>query len=281
MRRNRLALTASAAAAVLAAALTGAASAGGSVPAPPAQPRGLDHFLCYQATAVAGVPTFKVPPGVSLLNQFSSAPFTPTFRTVSMHCNPALKVVTTATGQVISYPPASPSWHLLCFLIAGVQQPNSHIVRVTNQFGTGQLKTAGPAQFCLPSLKSTQTPPVFNPPGPNEIQPDHFTCYPVRYTTSGPRFSPPPMVAAGDQFDNFKPITLRVSAPVKLCVPTQKTVGGVVTPIKNPAAHLLCFAVSQTPVITPVWDQNQFGVGELSIRATQSLCLPSFKKLIK
>jgi hypothetical protein len=89
------------------------------------------------------------------------------------------------------------------------------------------------------------------------------------------------VVAAGDQFGNFQPVTLKVGPPVKLCVPTQKTVGGTVTPIKNPRAHLLCFAVSQTPRITPIWDQNQFGVGELTIGPTQTLCLPSFKTLIR
>jgi hypothetical protein len=51
-------------------------------------------------------------------------------------------------------------------------------------------------------------------------------------------------------------------------------------PISNPAAHLLCFTVSQTPVISPIWDQNQFGTGELSISTVSTLCLPSSKVLI-
>ena len=50
--------------------------------------------------------------------------------------------------------------------------------------------------------------------------------------------------------------------------------------ITNPDAHLLCFQVSLTPVITPVWDQNQFGTGQLAIGQTRTLCLPSSKVLI-
>ena len=43
--------------------------------------------------------------------------------------------------------------------------------------------------------------------------------------------------------------------------------------------HLLCFPVSQTPII-PVLDQNQFGTSVVHIRATNWLCVPSTKKVI-
>ena len=42
-------------------------------------PGGLDHFLCYNAATVTGAPTFKIPKGVTLANQFSSTPFKPKF----------------------------------------------------------------------------------------------------------------------------------------------------------------------------------------------------------
>jgi len=60
----------------------------------------------------------------------------------------------------------------MCYSITAIQRPNRHRVLVTNQFGAAKLDTGAPNQFCLPSLKSLQTPPVFNPPAPNEIMPD-------------------------------------------------------------------------------------------------------------
>jgi hypothetical protein len=243
----------------------------------------LDHFICYQVTSFVGAPGFVIPPRVKLKNQFSAAAFVPTFGPVNRHCNPALKVVTTPAGQK-QYPPQSPSWHLLCFAITATQNPNTHTVMVSDQFGQGMLQTGPPQRFCLPSLKSLQSPPVFNPPGPTEIQPDHFTCYPV--TLQSGSFTPPGTVQVADQFSSAL-TTVQVTRPNSLCVPTKKVVfdaAGVktVTKITNAVAHLLCFNITQTPLFTgTVWDQNQFGVGAMTVVKTASLCVPSFKTLIK
>lgn len=68
-----------------------------------------------------------------------------------------------------------------------------------------------PTSLCLPSLMSLVTLPVFNPPGPTEVQPDHFTSYPVSYlkgTTT--KFAPPPVVQVIDQFDpTGAPVTVK------------------------------------------------------------------------
>jgi hypothetical protein len=241
----------------------------------PAAVTGLDHFLCYDVSPVPGTVPITPPTGVTLANQFSPSPFKPKFSPVDLHCNPALKVV--PSGQ---FKPVSPSWHLMCFSIAGTKQkPNQHIVQVANQFGTAKLQTAGPDQFCLPSLKSLASPPVFNPPGPGEIMPDHFTCYPVRAQGTS-HFKLPTKLKVQDQFGGLVPAT--VTAPTELCVPTQKTVKGAIKgPITNPAAHLLCFPVTKTPVKSPIADQNQFGTGLLNVANTATLCLPSDKRLIR
>jgi hypothetical protein len=44
---------------------------------------------------------------------------------------------------------------------------------------------------------------------------------------------------------------------------------------------LLCYPVTKTPVIPTVWDENQFGTSKLSVRATNALCVPSIKRVIK
>ena len=258
------------------------AASAANVPLPAAGPTGLDHFLCYSASTLPGQ-NFVIPPKVKLKNQFSTKAFLATFGPVVQHCNPALKVVSTATGTQ-SFPPQSPSWHLLCFAIRGNQVPSTHLVQVTDQFGQGRLKTGPPQHFCLPSLKSTQTPPVFNPPGPNEIMPDHFTCYPV--TLKSGSFTPPGAVLVGDQFNNFQPVTVQVGAPNSLCLPTKKIVFSssgtkTVTKVTNSVAHLLCFDVVSPESFTgTVWDQNQFGVGGMNIQQPLGLCVPSFKTLI-
>lgn len=256
----------------------------------PTQPPGLNHFLCYSVTSLSGSgttqPGFTPPAKVELLNQFSTKEFRPTFGAVDIHCNPAVKVITSSTGTQQSYPLVSPDYHLLCFAIKATQSPNTHLVKVTNQFGTAELRAGAPTQLCLPSLKSLATPPSFAPPAAGEIVPDHFTCYPVAYVGTA-RFSPPGAVSVGDEFDNLTPTPVQVGSPTSLCLPTQKTVfsatgGTTVTPITNAVAHLLCFSVSPTPFpSTPVWDQNQFGVGGFTVHATKSLCLPSFKTLVK
>lgn len=258
----------------------------GAAPAP----GGLDHFLCYPATPVAGVPPLKAPRGVKLVDQFSVVnkagvpkPFTAKFGAVVAHCNPAIKVVQLPAGPQ-TFPPKSPSWHLACMSITTNQRTAVHVVTVSNQFGTANLDTTPPTEFCLPSLKSLASPPVFNPPGPGEVQPDHFTCYPVSYDPKTPgRFVPPGPVLAGDQFNGFTPAPLQVATPTRLCLPTQKTIKGVVTPITNPQAHLLCFSIqtSEAPFTGTVWDRNQFGTAALALRPANELCLPSFKTVIK
>jgi len=252
-------------------------------------PAGLDHFLCYHATALPGVPPLKAPPGVKLVDQFSPlnskgvpTPFTARFGVVTSHCNPALKVVDLPAGPA-QYPPLSPDWHLLCLHITTNQTTAVHIVQVSNQFGTANLDTKAPNQFCLPSLKSLTTPPVFKPPA-GEKRPDHFTCYPVTYDPNTPsRFVPPGPVLAGDQFNGFQPVPVQVLIPARLCLPTQKTINGVVTPITNLAAHLLCFNIKspEPPYTGTVWDENQFGMAAMTVGPVNQLCLPSFKKIIK
>jgi hypothetical protein len=83
-----------------------------------------------------------------------------------------------------------------------------------------------------------------------------------------------------DEFAS-SPVPAQVNpVPAELCLPTEKIVGGVDYPIINPTTHLLCFPVSQTPIIPTVWDQNQFGTATVTIRQTNWLCLPSTKQIV-
>jgi hypothetical protein len=248
------------AAAVVAAVASGGALAGIASATPPP----LDHQLCYTAAA----PNFPpAPPGVVLKNALSPG-FVATVTTVAIHCNPVQK--TLPTGQV--FPIVNPNAHLLCWHITAKTQP-SHVVTVNNQFGSATLVTSQPTLLCLPSWKSLTGPPKkprVQPPGL-----DHFTCYPVKVRTGSYR---PPVVQLKDEFGSA---TAKVGAvPATLCMPTQKTVNGVVTKIIHPRGSLLCFPVSPTPIKNPVFDQNQFGTGTVTIQRTVWLCPPSTWKII-
>ncbi len=241
-------------------------------------PKGLSHFLCYNATPTAG---FHIPPNVLLQNQFNVKGFVPVIgQSPLVHCNPVTKTVTSATGKKTIYKAINTNAHLLCYPIKAPTQP-TFTVSVTNQFGSAQLMTGQPEGLCLPTWKSLTGPPNKTPVQPPKLS--HFTCYPVSYVPGTPPFQPPPNVMLQDQFSS-SPVPVQIGSPVELCVPTTKTVitGTTKKVYKaiNPKAHLLCFQVSPTPFPPFVFDQNQFGTDQVNLQSTDVLCLPSFKRII-
>jgi hypothetical protein len=249
-----------------------AAASASASPAPRLTAAGIiDHQLCYNASPQG---PFKIPP-VILKNQFSPNGFAPQIGPVVLHCNPVAK--TLPTGKV--FPITNPNAHLLCWGITAPAQPTP-MVKVTNQFGSAILQPAQPNMLCLPTWKSLTGPPNMprhQPPGLS-----HFTCYPVRVVKGA--YKPPPVMLQ-DEFAP-KPVPAQVSpVPVELCLPTMKIVGTKVYKIVNAKWHLLCYPVTPTPIITPVFDQNQFvpsppGGVPISIEKTNSLCVPSTKTIV-
>jgi hypothetical protein len=83
-------------------------------------------------------------------------------------------------------------------------------------------------------------------------------------------------VQVSDEFSAGALTTVTVGKPTVLCVPTEKILPtGVVFPINDPSLNYVCFKVSPTPIITPVFDQNQFGQGKVTIVRTKTLCVPT------
>jgi hypothetical protein len=254
---------------IVAAGLVSAAALTAAATAPP-----VDHFLCYSAKAVptAAGPSFKVPAGVRLVNQFAPNGIVPRATAVDLHCNPAQKTVGAKVFKI-----TNPAGHLLCWKIVAPTQP-ARTVQVTNQFGSAKLKTGAATQLCLPTWKSLTGPPQTPTPAPPRLS--HFTCYAVSYIPGAGTFKPPAVVQVKDQF-SAKPVSTKVGNPVLLCLPTTKILptGKSFAPA-NTAAHLLCFTVGTTPVKSPVFDKNQFGTGSVQIQRTNFLCLPSAKKVV-
>jgi hypothetical protein len=232
------------------------ASAGTS--APP------QHYLCYTAKAKKG---FTVPPGIRLVNAFAPNGFVPTIGAANLHCNPALKMVPAGP-----FPITNPTWHFLGFKIAASQPSNT--VAVTNQFGTATLVTKSPNELLVPSWKSLTGPPNQTPNTPPGE--DHYTCYPVKYAKGSPKYVAPSQVQVQDEFPPGALTTVTVGSLQDLCAPTEKILPtGLTFPINNPSLFYVCFKVSKTPIINPVFDENQFGTGTVTVKATKWLCLPS------
>lgn len=233
-----------------------------------AQPPPVDHQLCYNASG-----QFAIPGGIRLINQFSPNGFVPVISArLVVHCNPVEKIL--PSGQI--FPITNPNAHLACFPITVPSPQPTPTVVVTNQFGSATLLPGQPNILCVPSWKSLVGPPGQNPPTPPGL--NHFTCYPV--TVKSGAYKPPPVMLM-DEFTHV-PVPAQVSpVPQELCLPTEKILPtGQVFPIINPTLHLLCFPVSQTPIISPVWDENQFGTSPVSIQSTKWLCPPSTKTVV-
>jgi hypothetical protein len=263
------------AAAVAALAAGGTVASVAAAAAPAAHPAAtgiIDHQLCYTATAQG---PFKIP-SVILKNQFSPNGFKPVIGSVALHCNPVAK--TLPTGKV--FPINNANAHLLCWSITASTPQPTPLVKVVNQFGSGILQPAQPNLLCLPTWKSLTAPPNMIPRQPPGLS--HFTCYPVKQVSGG--YKPPPVLLQ-DEFAP-KPVPAQVSpVPAELCLPTAKIVGTKVHKIVNAKWHLLCYPVSQTPIISPVYDQNQFvpsppGGVPVTIQQTTFLCLPSTKTVV-
>jgi hypothetical protein len=254
-----------AAAITVTAGLGGVAVVGGLTATPAsAQSTPPQHYLCYKATATRG---FTVPKGIRLVNALAPNGFVPVVGAANLHCNPAFKDV--PTGR---FPITNPTWHFLGWPLTA-KQP-SVTVTASNQFGTAKLVTTSPNELLVPSWKSLTGPPKQKPNTPPGE--DHYTCYPVKYVPGTPPFVAPTPVMVQDEFSAAALTTVTVGTPTVLCVPTEKILPtGLVFPINDPSLNYVCFKVSKTPIINPVWDENQFGHGKVTIAGTKTLCLPT------
>jgi hypothetical protein len=268
----------------------------GTCPNPPAQPGGLDHYLCYTVTNDAGFS----PVAVNLKDQFGTdngviAQTTQSATATNQQmCNPVTK--TLASG--VSYPISNPALHQLCFTDTRAT-PNTQ-VNVTNQFGAGDLTVGQATRLCLPSWKfdpndpggvpggSVAPPwPTTAPPAPTGLE-DHYQCYSVSPAGTGNGFTgKPAAITLQDQFGTYQSVA--VGDPVELCAPVTKTVS--TTGQSYPAfdlngAHLLCYAVNLPNALGAprnVLMGNQFSPTgastgtQVTLTNADELCLPSFK----
>jgi hypothetical protein len=184
-----------------------------------------------------------------------------------VHCNPVQKTLPSGQTSAITNPDA----HLACFPVnQGAPRPFP-IVVVTNQFGSATLVSTAAYVLCVPSWKSLTGPPGKTPTTPPGL--NNFVCYPVTVRSGG--YKPPPVMLQDEWAPAPVPATVN-PVPVVMCQPTELILpSGQMIPIINPSQQLLCFPVTQTPVIRPDWDENQFGTSSITIGITKWLCVPS------
>jgi hypothetical protein len=244
----------------------------------------LDHFTCYISTAAksaAGTQTFGQPSAVELFNQFSPQGLWSAVGNVAFHCNPVVK---TANGVVT--PITNPNAHLLCFTTpkvpaAAVVTAPTYKVSVSNQFGSAELDTGQPVLLCLPTWKS-----MTGPPNQVQVQPpglSHFLCYTATVDPNSPTTFTPPPITLQDQFMP-KPVKATVLTPNLLCLPTSKDLSPLAGPTSTTnfnGPHLVCFTLKVGAVrARTVFDQNQFGTGEVATKKLTELCVPSTKQVV-
>lgn len=132
------------------------------------------------------------------------------------------------------------------------------------------------------AVASPAATPRFFSPAPTKPRPvDHQLCY----STARGKYTIPTAIELFNQFSPHGFVPRIHPVPAIHCNPVEKTVvtstGKLIFPIKNPAAHLLCFRMAAAkPQPTPdVIVTNQFGSAELIPSQPNLLCLPSWKGL--
>ena len=277
---------------------------------PPAQPGGLNHFLCYNVATS----NFPIPEQVRLTDQFGTHDPVPlSSPSAQMLCNPVQKTLLTngpggPAGTV--YPAAvNPDGHLYCFddSTPGYPLPTDPTLvdpagyDVQNQFGTFHMTIEHPTRLCLPSWKFDPNDPGILPGSvpntswtdPSALELNHFQCYAVSTSTT-----PQLQVALTDQFSNYPNVS--VGPVAQLCAPVVKQVyvpqggagpGSDINSDQLTGAHLLCFDITTTPpaigsrnlLVGNQFSQPAAGGAPTGILVSLNgappveLCLPSFK----
>lgn len=215
----------------------------------------LDHFTCYEAEDVTGLPVGEV---VYLEDQFGAV--NATVLDAIAFGNPAEKL----HGDVFT-PILNPDHHLTVYTIDYSEEPQIWQVEVDNQFGIQQLIVYGPVGLAVPTQKVV--------PG-DHGQPlglDHFLLYEVLEGSSVNV-----VVNLTDQFGE-EAEEIQIYEPWIFANPARKTHGDEVTEILNPEAHAVIYGTDVLTVETQVQVVNQFGEQTLDVDGPGALAVPSQK----
>jgi hypothetical protein len=217
----------------------------------------LDHFECYRSAFKPAFEDLRV----RLRDQFTEGPRERT-RVVRPHlfCNPVRKV----HGEDV-FPIVNRNNHLKSYVIEPAEEFAGTQVEIDNQFQTDAvLDVVAPVRLLVPTRK-------FPHDRPSGL--DHFRCFSIAAEDSLEE-----RVRLRDQFHRFRTTVLQ---PMLLCNPVEKAHDDRITPITNPADHLVCYRIAserfdraRQPVVRT---RNQFGREEVRAIRARLLCVPSTK----
>jgi hypothetical protein len=214
----------------------------------------LDHFKCYLAPDVTGLPTMEE---VYLEDEFGAVNATVWY--ADYFGNPAKKTY----GENVT-PIWNPDHHFTLYGIDYEEEPQEWLVEVDNQFGTQNLTVRGPFGLAVPTQKVA---PVSHD---SPICLDHFLLYEV---IGGSSVNV--TVGLSDEF-GYDP-EVSVYEPCLFANPVRKTHGGNVTNIMNPQAHLVFYSIAGDYFEKQVQVVNQFGPQALNVSGPYFLAVPSEK----
>jgi hypothetical protein len=176
-------------------------------------------------------------------------------------CNPADK-----NGEGIGNPDA----HLMCYKFLDRSRASSVPVKVTDQFGTEDLRTSSANVLCVPALKNCDPQTESCSIGALEEEINHFQCYgAIPLLKDQKLLTPPGPVQLSDQFTDGL-ATFPESPRRHLCTPTAKNGGS----IPNEAEHLKCYKIRDgVPFLgTDINVIDQFGTWDLRVGQARELC---------
>jgi hypothetical protein len=210
----------------------------------------IDHFKCYLASGQS-----YINETVKLEDQFIEEVADVLY--VTEFCNPVEKIHDGNQVQI-----KNQDAHLTLYQIQTPTVPD-RVVTVSNQFGEDQsIEVSQPFALFVP----TQKIPHEEPTGL-----DHFKCYEAGGKSANA------MVYLKDQFGVKNNVSVLV--PFMFCTPVEKTHAGVVTPIENPKAHLLCYGIYEGSINKMVTIKNQFtDYDRLTLYRADALCVPTVKE---
>jgi hypothetical protein len=220
----------------------------------------------------------KFPKGVqvSLTDQFDAAGIFTVKKPVSL-CLPAEKTFNDIVEDI-----NDPDTHLKGYKIKPqtphVPQTN---IKVVNQFGQLFVDTIKPDRLLAPTAKELDHP--VDAPDNDAHGVDHYKCYKVKVTKGTAKFPKGIQATVVDQFN--QPKLYNVKKPTRLCTPVEKSrlPNGVPEPIKDDAAHLMCYQAKPAKgqpkhvKVTGIHVNNQFGLEQLDTIKEEELCVPSEK----
>jgi hypothetical protein len=167
--------------------------------------RPAEHLKCYRITGPSAARTVRIE------NQFTASTELSVGDPTDL-CAPASKALEGDPGA----PPADLN-HYKCYAVSGGASVAEN-VELVDQFGTERVRVQRPSRLCNPVEKRRAGRDPEPPPHPTE----HLVCYQMREL--GDPFVPRSVFTR----DQFRPETLQIDQPSRLCVPSEKfEVGGV------------------------------------------------------